>query len=237
MSRSSKFPFETPRLYRWWMDMLVKHGSAVDITVTENRRSMIRVSKKNGGQVTLRLHHGFESAPDALFKDLEAVLSGNRATAWTRVAAFARTIPAEGPHVPQPVRVRTRGKHVDLQPILDEVNRTFFQGEIEARITWGQKRPQRRRGRKSTTVQFGVWDVTRKMIRIHPGLDDTRVPSEFLRYLVYHELCHAARPPRRDTDGRNRIHHQDFKTLEARYPDLDRMERLSKEMFRLLRDK
>ena len=235
MSNSSRFPRETPRLSRWCVDMFQKHGQAVDITVTENRRSMIRVGKKAGGQVTLRIHHGFEQAPDPLLRDLEAVVSGNRTDAWSRVAAFARTIPAEAAHAPAPVRVRTRGRHVDLQPILDEVNQTFFQGKIEARITWGQQRPQRRRGRKSATVQFGVWDVARKLIRIHPGLDDPRVPPEFLRYLVYHELCHAASPPRRDAEGRNSIHHPDFKALEARYPDLKHMERLSKEMFRLVR--
>ena len=235
----AEFP-ETPRLEAWRCAMHQRHGARVHIEFTNNRRSMVSIRRGPGGTVRVRMQKGFEDAPASILADLEQVISGNRIAAWKRVCAFARNLPAPGPASAREAKIplRTQGKVFDLQALLDEVNETFFDGAMKSRITWGTEKPAKRGRRQSRTVQFGVWDESRDLIRIHPRLDDKRVPTEFMRYLVYHELCHAVCPPRRSESGQRRIHHPEFKDLEARFPGLAKMERVSKTVFdRIVRER
>lgn len=235
-------PPEFPRLETWRCAMRQRYGDRVDIRFTNNRRSMVSLQRKPGSVVALRLQKGFEQAPERLFEDLEQVLIWNRAPAWRRVCEFAKTLPVH--HAPSLNELKkplhTRGQAHDLQEILDEVNQAFFAGSLETRITWGRKpAPSRKkRRRRSYSLQFGVWDQTRNLIRIHPDLDRASVPRSFLRYLVYHELCHAACPPSIGANGQRRIHHDRFKELEERYPDRKRMEAIGHRLFeRIVRER
>jgi hypothetical protein len=236
MSTSDRFQTDdcdTPRLETWRCDMKQRFGPRVHIHFTNNRRSMVSLQRKPGRVTVLRIQKGFEAAPAAIFEDLTLLLAGQRGAAWTRVCAYAKTLPVSGPplHADAPGRCITRGQVFDLQDILEEINREFFDSALATRITWGQKKPSRRGRRNSRSLQFGSWDETLDLVRIHPSLDDPRVPREFLRYLVHHELCHAARPPVRNPDGPRKIHHDDFKALEARFPRRARMEAVGKKLF------
>lgn len=231
---------ETPRLEAWRCAMRQRHKDRVDIRFTNNRRSMVSIRRGPRGVVNVRLQKGFEHAPVSILQDLEEVITGNRVGPWKRVCAFARELPAPGVCMAKEARrtLHTLGKCHNLQEILDEVNQTFFDGNLKTRITWGSEKPSKQGRRQSRVVQFGVWDESRDLIRIHPKLDDKRVPREFMRYLVYHELCHAVCPPRRGTRGQRQIHHDDFKNLEARFPGLAKMERMSKTVFeRIVRER
>lgn len=233
-------PPETPRLETWRCAMRQRYKDRVEIRFTNNRRSMVSIRRGPRGRVKVRLQKGFEHAPRSILRDLEDVIAGNRVGAWKRVCAFARELPAPGLSFAREAKapLRTLGKVHDLQALLDDVNAAFFQGNLQTRITWGTEKPSKPGRRRSRTVQFGVWDEARDLIRIHPKLDDKRVPREFMRYLVYHELCHAVCPPRRGPGGQRLIHHPEFKTLEARFPGLAQMERMSKTVFeRIVRER
>jgi hypothetical protein len=128
-----------------------------------------------------------------------------------------------------PVPIRPLGLHYDLQVILDEVRRDYFTRDLEAWITWGRA-PRRRSRRKRRSIVYASWWEELRLIRVHPALDRHWVPREFLHYLVYHELCHAVARPRRTRARRMRIHHPEFRALEAQYPDIERMHRLSHEL-------
>jgi hypothetical protein len=173
-----------------------------------------------------------------VLRDLEAFLVRKDREAWSRVGRFAKSIPAQDPEYRRTRRARaialtTRGEVFDLESLLAEVKAKWFDPGLEARITWGRapRRPGRRRRR---SIIFASWHEDQRLIRVHPALDQRWVPREFMRYLIYHELCHALAKPRNGRNGRRLIHHPDFKELERRFPRFQEMERLSMEIFQRL---
>lgn len=220
------------RLQDWVNSFSKKHQYHVDLTVTQNRRSMITVRKNNRRHAVIRLHEAFEEAPEFILQNLEIFLLTNDSAGWKTVAAFARAIPGKpSPPRPRPLPT-TQGKHIDLVRELAHVKRTYFACPPEATIAWGKAGKPRRRKRRS--IRFGSWHGDCSQVRIHPLLDQEWVPLEFIHYLIYHELCHAAAPPFTDSLGRHHIHHASFKALEKKFPQYSEMESLSKEIFRRL---
>jgi hypothetical protein len=66
------------------------------------------------------------------------------------------------------------------------------------------------------------------LVRIHRVLDQAAVPEFFVRFVVFHELLHAAIPARRT--GRRTVHHgADFRRIERAYPDFERAKRWENE--------
>jgi predicted SprT family Zn-dependent metalloprotease len=59
---------------------------------------------------------------------------------------------------------------------------------------------------------------TRKTIRIHPMLDDPKVPGFYIDSVIHHEMAHIAIPS--EVGGTGRMHHHTpkFRALERRYP-------------------
>jgi hypothetical protein len=222
-----------PRLTRWQRRLQDRYNDRIRVRFTRNARSMISIRREAGGPVHLRVHMAFELAPLHVFEDLEAVIARDNAGAWRRTCEYARTMPMPEHFAPRPRRVtlQQEGEHHHLQELLDEVNARYFGGSLNARITWGRSHGPRRRGRYTRSFQFGVWDATRKLIRIHPRLDDKKVPAEFLRYVIHHELCHAAAPPRKGRGGRRQVHHPDFEELADGYPHRTAMEAMGRRLF------
>ena len=86
-------------------------------------------------------------------------------------------------------------------------------GKVSGRITWG--RGPKRRSRSS--IQYGSWSDSERLIRIHPKLDSARVPGYFVRYIVFHEMLHAI------VIKGGRVHHnREFRQREQAYPDYKR---------------
>ena len=84
--------------------------------------------------------------------------------------------------------LKTRGEVYDLKVLFDAVNTEFFSGQVRCRIGWGRDRTPGRRSRRSKSIRYGSWSPSTQTIRIHPRLDDARVPAEFMRYIVFHEM-------------------------------------------------
>lgn len=224
---------EFPRVRAWALHMHERHGLVVLVTMTRNRRSMIRVRQDNARVFDLRLHRAFEHAPEGIFHDMEAYLARNDRNAWARIGDFARAIPTLDPPPPPPPRrivLTPRGRVHDLDAVLAQVKSEFFHSELEAHITWGRA-PRRNPRRKRRSIRFASWNEEQRLIRVHPALDREWVPGEFLHYLVYHELCHAVAKPRQTGANQRAIHHREFRELERQYPRLEEMERLSKKIF------
>ena len=119
------------------------------------------------------------------------------------------------------------GIHFNLDHELRTVRDHYFPG-LEARIRWGKDSGPRKRKRRS--MRMGSWDEEKKLIRIHPALDQDWVPKEYLHYLIYHELCHAVAKPKYSRRG-NQIHHAEFHDLEAQYPNIKEMRTLGRDIF------
>jgi len=104
----------------------------------------------------------------------------------------------------------TSGKHHALDDYCDDLNRRFFNGQIDiTKIGWSRSRSWSR---------LGHYDPLHRTITISAALDSPMVPAMVLSYLVYHEMLHAI------FDGvysgsRRRHHPRAFREIERAFPD------------------
>lgn len=150
---------------------------------------------------------------------------------WLRVGRRARksselldrwiaTTLAELPPAPRrEPRVEPRGEVHDLRALARELDvRGHVELETQPRLTWGR----RRRSRARHSLQLGSYQPGEHLVRVHPVLDQDWVPEWFVRYVLFHELLHAALPADR-TDGPRTVHHPpEFRRRERSYPDYRR---------------
>ncbi len=210
---------------------LCQHGGRVtDLAITRNRVSMVSVRFDGAGGARVRVHEFFLRAPEDVVVALGRYLAKRSRHEWNIVGRYVRRHAADSgaPKAesrPMPVRGRT----YDLGVIYDDINRRFFAGKVECGIGWG-KRGARRRGRvRMRTIRFGSYCKAGNIIRIHPMLDQERVPREFVEYIVFHEMLHAAMP---SVEGRSRNmhHHRAYRMLERRFPDYERMQEIAAQL-------
>ena len=107
-----------------------------------------------------------------------------------------------------------KGRFFDLGAIFDKLNAKYFRNRLRGyTIFWGRKRKQR----PKTYMVFGTIQEEDRIIRIHPLLDRSFVPTWFLEYVVYHEMLHAMVPDEYDASGRRLVHHDKFLEKERRF--------------------
>jgi predicted SprT family Zn-dependent metalloprotease len=140
------------------------------------------------------------------------------------VRCFAVTIQPD-PRRREQAKVNPAGHVYDLTTIRDAVNRRFFGNRLKCVITWGRA-ARTRRGR---SIRYGSYLKAGDLVRINPRLDDRRVPPEFVEYIVFHEMLHAAIPAVVN-GGRINHHHAAYRALDRQFPDMRRMRKLSAEL-------
>lgn len=125
------------------------------------------------------------------------------------------------------------GEHHDLLTIFHQLNREYFNGKLRGyQIRWGQ----RRRLRPQRYVVLGSIQEEDRVIRIHPLLDAPFVPVWFLEYVIYHEMLHAVVPDEIPSEGRRRVHTEEFNRRERAFRHYQRARRWEQEnLFRFLR--
>lgn len=208
----------------------------VELMATRNRVSMISVVFRREGHARIRLHEQFLVAPVPVREALALYLRTRHRRAWGVVADYARRIRVPADESRRPVRrLQTSGQVHDLREIADEVNARFFNGSVKCHIGWGARRPRSRRRTRSCSIRYGSWSHATRTARIHPLLDDTRVPRAFVAYILFHEMLHAV-VPTEARPGRRIDHSVTFRKLEAQYPDIEGMRRLSRSLLHLLLD-
>ena len=107
-----------------------------------------------------------------------------------------------------------QGKFFNLRAIFDKLNAKYFRNRLQNyTIAWGRKRKARPRDE----IVFGTIQEDDRLIRIHPLLDRAFVPTWFVEYVIYHEMCHAVIADRYDASGRRIIHHDKFFARERRF--------------------
>ncbi len=202
----------------------------VTLRLTDNRVSMAWIDFSKGGPIRVSLDEQYLWAPSTVIDALCNYVATQRKEDWQLVADFARQVP-ERPRSVTPPRLRSKGKVFDLIALRDEVNRDCFGGAVKCRIGWGRAASPRRRKRRS--IRFGSWHAPTHTIRIHPALDSEVVPCEFVRYIIFHEMLHVV-VPSENRGGRVRHHTSEFRALERRYPDFERMQRLGTQLLHKL---
>ncbi len=159
----------------------------------------------------------FEDAKNAVLKSLEtAVLSRLMKEDDTKYKALIVSF-LEAKVMPKveatPVQEGRRTQNgFDLQEIFDRLNAQYFDNKIQADVEWG--RDSRKKNRSG--FRFGSYDRSKKLIRIHPRLNQEFVPFPVVELTVYHEMCHQWAPSVK-RNGIWRDHHADFKAKEKEY--------------------
>lgn len=102
------------------------------------------------------------------------------------------------------------GTH-NLQEIFNFLNQKYFNGRIVATLRWTNFHGKSR---------WGYYKERQKLIKINKILNQNWVPKEVVESVVFHEMCHQAYPPRIGPTGKREIHHAEFLSGEARYPNV-----------------
>lgn len=235
-SPSADFDAERSRLLAR-LEVLMP-GRVGSLALTENRSTIVS-TRDVGGRMHLRIHRCFTTAPEETLAAVVTFLLSPRRSAARRDALsairayFQHHRPPPAPARRRRVVLRPVGRVLDLRRVRDELNETYFDGELEVAITWGRSvSRQRRRGRWS--VRLGTYSDRDRLVRVHRCLDRPEVPRYVVESVVYHEMLHAAVPPV-VKNGRRRIHTLEFRRRERLFSHHDQVERwLARHLPRLL---
>jgi len=196
------------------------HLGAVVLSVTDNRQSIVSRSLRRG-VLHVRVHHMFLDAPPKVVNALVRYIVLDDRSASDIVGKYidesaSRLARRRARHV----NVHTRGKHHDLLSIFNDVNQKYFDGSVNALVTWGMRSRRSRLGPRRT-IKLGSYASLERLIRIHPALDRAWVPRYFIAFVIYHELLHAVMPAGRG-NGRRQLHSPEFYERERLFRASDR---------------
>ena len=203
----------------------------ISVTLTQNRVTMISVEFPPEGPIKLRLHKKYLQAPEETLQALRTYLRTRKKAYWQTAAAYGLR-QNDTPSETKPTLNKTKGKVYDLQLLMNEVNREFFNRRVRCSITWGRRRKSHRRSGRSC-ILYGSFEREQKVISIHPGLDDDRVPLEFVKYVIFHEMLHAVIPAVK-RNGRVEHHGPVFRKMEKSYPAWKEMQNLASRLLHIL---
>lgn len=192
---------------------------SVQITLTDNHYNIVAVRRAPSGY-TVRIHRVFAEAEARLVRALARYVVHNDRRASQALGEFIeRHLPAinQMPRRPRKVKLRVEGRCFDLQEVFDGLNRRYFGGTLQARITWG---PAMFRANQKS-MKMGSFSVEDRIIRVHPALDRADVPRFFLEWIVFHEMLHGRLEIRRKA-GRRCFHPPEFLALERQFCDYER---------------
>ena len=222
-----------------WQELLARE-LRVPVRVTFGRaRHNVLVARPERDGFHVRMNAMFAAAPPEVREAVARWLrSGRRARRAGRTLDewIARTIEALPPAPRRVTTLRPRGEHHDLDALAAQLRPDPFDGSLLPAdrwppLTWGRR--GRTRARRS--LHLGSYDADRHLIRMHPVLDQAAVPAWYVRYVLFHELLHAAFPPRRE-GGRTVYHGPEFRARERAYADYERAREWQKRnLDRLLR--
>lgn len=207
-------------------------GERVAVTVTDNRSTMVSF-RRRPGLISFRLHHMFKAAADEVVRAL-AKFAGRGRGRGAAGRVLDDFIKVHNRHIRRDLEsiahtLRPRGEAHDLSAIFDSLNARYFDGKLEARIGWGREPPRRRR----RSIKMGTYFHETRVIRIHPALDQERVPEYFVAWVVYHEMLHQAVPPVR-SGGRRKVHTTTFWERERSFHDCERAKSWERDNLSLL---
>lgn len=178
----------------------------------KNLRHKIKVEE---GHVNVMLADAIKDAPlevhQALAKILVAKLVKKKIKPEDKriYFDFVRTSKNVHAHLAQRIDAQPKGKYHDLKKIFDRLNKSFFEGKLtEPILSWSKRKNYRK---------LGHYNPFQKSIFISCLLDDAKVPTYVLEFLMYHEMLHIKHPCL-DRNGRLVTHTPEFRKEEKKFP-------------------
>src|ERR1700729_3010229 len=198
------------------------YPAPVNLSITDNRQSIISHSIM-GGVLRVRIHHMFLDAPPSVLDALVRYVTDADRDASVLVGHYIEANAGRLARRSRQVPLVSKGKRHDLLAIFQDVNDRYFDGTVNALITWGSTKRTRggRRANPRRTIKLGSYTAVDRLIRVHPALDRSWVPRYFVAYIVYHEMLHHVIPSSRGT-GRRNLHPPDFVARERQFRYFER---------------
>jgi predicted metal-dependent hydrolase len=201
-------------------------GKGLRLTLTSNRYNIVAV-RREPAAYAVRIHRIFAGAEPRLVRALARYVVHNDRRASGVLGEFIERhehIISQAPRRPRLVKMRPQGRVHDLQEIFDRLNRRYFEGRLQAKITWGPAvfRAQQR------SIKMGSFSVEDRIIRVHPALDRAEVPLFFVEWIVFHEMLHGRHEIRR-SGSRRCFHPPEFLAQEREFADYQRASAWEKE--------
>ncbi len=188
------------------------------LSITDNRHSIISHSRE-GGILRVRLHHMFLDAPASVQRALVRYVVRGEKDASSFVGQYIEVNGARLARRSRGVPLVAKGERHDLFSIFQDLNDRYFDGTVNALVTWG--RAGTRRDQRRSTIKLGSYSALDRLIRIHPALDRRWVPRYFVAYVVFHEMLHNVIPHGRG-GARRMLHPPDFLEREREFRHYDR---------------
>jgi len=203
----------------WGADMEARFYPYIGLTHTIRRR---------GSAWEIRISDHCRKAPKPVLEAIVMLLAckvmrRSPLRSFLRTYALFRT----DPRILEAVRKRRlrrgrkciageRGTCHSLGEIYRELNSGYFNNQIEiGKIGWGLRKSWSR---------LGHYDPVHHTVALSPVLDSPSVPRFVVRYVVFHELLHAAFDDA-STGGLRRHHSSAFRRAETAYPDCARAQK------------
>jgi hypothetical protein len=190
----------------------------VHIVFARRLRRSWRLERPRSAHPILHVPRRLQEAPEAVWASLgqwvrASLRPSPGARARAREAArsvFAWLGAVEPERLPEG---SPRGRHHDLEPLFERLNREHFQGRIQALVRWSP-----RPGSLSThrTVRTATGDC--HVITLGQIYDDPQVPTYAVEGVLFHEMLHAVHPPRKGAGTRRHVHHAEFRRAEQAFP-------------------
>ncbi len=120
----------------------------------------------------------------------------------------------------------SKGNVYDLEEIFARVNRNYFNQTIsKPSLTWSKKKTYR---------ILGYHDQARNTIVISKSLDDSKVPSYVVEFVMFHEMLHVFHPTQ-NRAGRRYNHTPQFRRDERKFARFTESENWIRQNIRVLK--
>lgn len=197
----------------------------VELIWHENTSFYLKVEKRKKNLV-VKLHRLFEKAPSPVLEAVvQFVLKKDPKAKKVLKEMVQLSFFEEKPSL---ISGTAKGRVYDLQEILDRLKAPF--SKVDVSIRWGKKSQIGKRH-----ITFGSFSLVTRQIRIHPALDQEKIPSYFVEYIVYHELLHALFPPEMRENGRRSVHSKKFQEEEKKFIHFQKAKAFEKNIRTVLR--
>ena len=200
------------------------------VTLTKNK-STILTSVKGFHGIDIRIHKCFAKASDTVVKAVATFIKKKNRESSSLIDEYYNQHLRLCPTQKSKPRIKmiSKGEFFNLTEILNDLNSTYFDNNIDAIITWGNKRQKpAKRWRRTKHITLGKYVDSNKLIIIHPHLDRKRVPMYVVEAIVHHEMCHQV-ASNVYKNGSRRIHTNEFKKLENTYKHLKKAQKWEKD--------
>lgn len=207
---------------------------AAEVVITPNRSTMVSVRAKRSLRGAreldreLRIAERFAALGDQVIAPIVA-FAQDQPGSREAIEALIALVPdepgrrARAPSAGQSVALRlrsrpplrSRGLHHDLTALAEAERRAFFPDVAPLPVAWGRRVPRRR----LRSIRLGSYEPEEQLVRVHPRLDDPRVPAWFIGFVIFHEYLHHVLGLRMSPRGdRRELHPPAFQAAERRHP-------------------